>query len=198
MLNPRHTPTPTTKMERQPAPPIESSVSTLPSLQSFGPVNDIQPVVLIDTREQTPLAFTRLASVEATLRTGDYSVRGCERLFAVERKTVADFVGCCMGDSRERFERELHRLQAFAFKRLLMVGDPTEIEEHQYHSKMAPKAVSASLRAFEVRYAVPVVWARTPEAAAILVEDWAWWFSRELLLSAKTIAGAMLPTSQEG
>jgi hypothetical protein len=32
-----------------------------------------------------------------------------------------------MGDNRERFERELHRLRGYRFKRLLVVGSEAEI-----------------------------------------------------------------------
>lgn len=36
-----------------------------------------------------------------------------EELFAVERKTIADLVACCIGANRERFFRELHRLRGY-------------------------------------------------------------------------------------
>src|SRR6478752_8650758 len=98
----------------------------LPTLRSLGELADREPVIIVDTREQTPLSFARLESVRGTLRTGDYSVKGLEDLFSVERKTVADLVGCCMADNRERFERELHRLRGYRFKRLLVVGSEAE------------------------------------------------------------------------
>jgi ERCC4-type nuclease len=66
----------------------------LPALKSLGELAGREPVLVIDSREQAPLAFERLESVRGTLRTGDYSVRGLEDLFSVERKTVADLVGC--------------------------------------------------------------------------------------------------------
>jgi ERCC4-type nuclease len=77
----------------------------------------LEPTVIIDTREQTRLPIRDLPTVRGTLATGDYSLAGCELLFAVERKTVADLAACCMGDNRDRFERELHRLRDFRFKR---------------------------------------------------------------------------------
>jgi hypothetical protein len=43
-------------------------------------------------------------------------VAGLQDLFSIERKTVSDLVGCCMGENRERFERELHRLRGYWFK----------------------------------------------------------------------------------
>ena len=70
----------------------------LPALRSLGELADRAPVIVVDTREQEPLVFERLTSVRGTLKTGDYSVAGLQDLFSIERKTVADLVGCCMGD----------------------------------------------------------------------------------------------------
>jgi hypothetical protein len=74
------------------------------------------------------------------------------RAFGVERKSIPDLVGCCMAENRQRFERELHRLRGFRFKRLLIVGTKQEIEAGQYRSNISPQAVLAGLNAFEMRY----------------------------------------------
>ena len=58
-----------------------------------------RPCIVIDTREHCPLPFSRLATIRATLQSGDYSVLGVEHAFAVERKSVADLVGCCVGEN---------------------------------------------------------------------------------------------------
>jgi DNA excision repair protein ERCC-4 len=147
------------------------------------PTPDISPVVIVDTREQIPLPIRRLPVVVGTLRSGDYSLAGAEELFAVERKSIADLVACCVGDNRDRFERELHRLRGFMFSRLLVVGTRADVEQHRYKSNITPKSVLHTLAAFEARY-VPVVWALDPESAARLVESWAYWFARELVKSA--------------
>jgi hypothetical protein len=68
----------------------------LPALRSLGELADRSPVILIDTREQEPQVFERLASIRGTLTTGDYSVAGLQDHFSIERKTVSDLVGCCM------------------------------------------------------------------------------------------------------
>lgn len=122
------------------------------------------PTIIIDSREQSPLAFERLSSEAGTLYSGDYSIRGFEDLFAVERKSIADLVGS-LSSGRDRFERELHRLRGFAFSRLLVVGTRFDIESRSYRSRMHPKAVLHSLAAFEARY-VPVVFEPTPKQAA--------------------------------
>lgn len=163
---------------------------TLPALKSLGKLADMRPVVVTDTREQTPLVFTRLQSVRGTLQSGDYSFRGGEELFAVERKTVADFVGCCCGENRERFFRELHRLRGFRFKRLLVVGTREEIESGAYRSNITPKAVLATLAALEARFDVAVVFSPTPAEAARLVEGWAYWVAREVVVAANDLLRA--------
>jgi hypothetical protein len=75
---------------------------------------------------------------------------------------------------------------ATRFKRLLVVGTREDIAAGHYHSKIAPKAVLATLGAFEVRY-LPIVFADTPEAGAREVERWAWWYSREVVESANDL-----------
>lgn len=140
----------------------------------------------MDTREQQPLPLTRFRSVRTTLLTGDYSFAGGSEAFAVERKSIADLVGSLTAN-RQRFARELHRLRGFHFKRLLIVGRREEIENHGYRSKANPKAILASLGAFEIRYGIPVVWSETPETAAALVEEWVWWYARELVVQANAL-----------
>lgn len=150
----------------------------MPALKGLGDLADIRPTVVVDTREQDPLPFRRLPAVRGGLLTGDYSVAGLEDLFAVERKTVGDLVGCVTG-GRERFERELHRLRGFMFKRLLVVGTRADIEAGRYRSRVKPLSVLHSLCAWEVRFDVPVVFCPSSSAAGGQVESWAYWFARE-------------------
>jgi len=162
---------------------LHTALAPLPALRSLGDLADCRPVIVVDTREQTPLVFSNLASVTGTLQSGDYSIRGLENSFAVERKSIPDLVSCCTGENRERFERELHRLRGFRFKRLLIVGTRAEVEQHRYRSNLAPKVVMGSLAAWEIRFDVPVVWAAPHEAAA-LIEQWSWYFAREVVAQA--------------
>ena len=161
----------------------------------------VRPTLIVDTREQNPLVFQHLASERGTLATGDYSFAGGEEVFAIERKSIADLAACCVGDNRDRFERELHRLRGFRFARLLIVGCEAEVTTHRYRGNINPKAVLHTVRAFEARY-VPVVWEPFPEKAAALVEQWAFWYAREVAKTAEcVIAGsrdqAPSPTGQK-
>ena len=141
------------------------------------------PTILTDTREQDPLTFANLPTERRTLTTGDYSVLGFEREFCIERKTTGDLVQSLTRE-RDRFSRELQRMRAFDFRRLLVVGAPADLEEHRYRSLANPKAIIGSLCAFEVRFDVPVCFRETPEAAAVQVERWATYFVRECLIAA--------------
>ena len=163
----------------------------LAPLRAIRDLAGVRPVVVIDTREQDPLPFARLAVERGTLPTGDYSFRGGEELFAVERKSVADLTACCMGENRERFFRELHRLRGFRFKRLLVVGTREAIERGEYVSRIAPQAVLATLAAIEARFDVPVVFCPSPEEAGRKVESWAFWFARELVENVNDLARAV-------
>ena len=142
--------------------------------------------IITDTREQTPLPFSNLPSVPGTLLTGDYSIRGLEHLFAIERKTIDDLVHSVI-QQRERFEKELHRLRGFQFARLLIIGSEQQIEQGYYRSNANPKAVLHSLHALEVRYSVPVVFNPTPESAALLIERWGYWLAREIFKNASLL-----------
>ena len=164
-----------------------TELPTLPALKSLGDLSRVKPIIVVDSREQTPLTFTRLQSVSGTLQSGDYSFLGGEESFAIERKSIADLIGCCTGDNRERFERELHRLRGFKFKRLLIVGDEADVLNGHYRSNIKPKAVLNTLAAFEARYDLPIVWSDSPANAALLVERWAWWFSREIVQGANAL-----------
>jgi aerobic C4-dicarboxylate transport protein len=50
----------------------------LPALRSLHELADRKPIIVVDSREQKALNFTRLQAIPGTLTTGDYSVAGLE------------------------------------------------------------------------------------------------------------------------
>jgi ERCC4-type nuclease len=169
---------------------------TIPVPRALRRVDAFVPTIVVDSREQTPLVFTRLRAVTATLTTGDYSLAGAEHLFSVERKTIDDLVACCAGANRKRFEHELERLRSYRFKRLLVIGSEDDLQNGHYRSQITPRSVLATLRTFEVRYELPIVYRADPLAAACLVEDWIWRFAREMtknILAVIRGAGSGVP-----
>lgn len=153
----------------------------LPTLR--GAIANLRPVVAVDSREQNELPIRRLPVVRKGLYCGDYSLAGAEWSAGIERKSIEDLVGCCMGENRDRFERELMRLRGCYFRRILIEGSRGLIETQRYRSRISPKAVLATLSSFEVRYQVPVVFCETPEIAGRQVESWLYWVARELVLT---------------
>ena len=91
--------------------------------------------IIEDTREQTPLTFPEGIAVERdTLSTGDYSIRGYENCFAIERKSITDFAGTMMGgyqaDTQKpplRFNNELARLKHFDLAAVIVTATPEEL-----------------------------------------------------------------------
>ena len=153
--------------------------ATLPALPVSKDSAPLLPSIVIDTREQEPLQFSKLPTVEGTLSTGDYSVLGLENDFTVERKSLSDLFGS-LTSGRDRFMREIQRMNAFVFRRLLIIGSEWEIEQGVSRSRVNPKAVLHSLAAIEAR-GVPVVFSSSPANAAALIERWAFWRAREVL-----------------
>lgn len=117
--------------------------------------------IAFDTREQLPFAFRNMyierkkafvLTRRVTLPTGDYSIVGYENNVCVERKSLQDLYQT-LGKNRERFLRELERMQDF--DRSLVVIEatynqiikPTE-DDPFFHSQMHPEAVMGSILAF--------------------------------------------------
>lgn len=123
--------------------------------------------IIVDSREQRPFTFSRFPGVEVvtgTLATGDYSLPGLETLAAIERKSLADLVGCLTGE-RDRFERELARLSAFELRAVVVEASWSDLEAGRYRSRMNPHAAAQSVLTFQVRHRVPFMFAGSREGA---------------------------------
>jgi len=166
------------------------AVPALPDLPEMPILRDSRglglPVVLCDTREKLPLPVGRLRVIRDTLPTGDYSYGSGEESFCVERKSLDDLAQSLTRD-RDRFCRELQRLKAYEFRRVVVIGTRKDIEEHRYKSEASPKAILNSMDAFEVRYVVPVVYFATAEEAAAQLERWVLWHAREAILRVNSL-----------
>jgi DNA excision repair protein ERCC-4 len=116
------------------------------------------PLFLVDTREQRPYIFGR--SRVATLAEGDYTAEGVENIVRVERKSLPDLLAC-IGRERERFIRELERLAVYRYACIVVEASLPDIAAGKWPcpSRVYPRAVTASLAAWSVRYGVHVVFA---------------------------------------
>ena len=110
------------------------------------------PPVVVDSREQRPYTFG--GAIVAGLKTGDYSLEGCEHLVAVERKSKADLFGS-VTRGRERFEREWARLAKLAFGAVVIESSWAGLLRPLARSQVSPCAVRGTLTAWAIRYNVP-------------------------------------------
>jgi DNA excision repair protein ERCC-4 len=152
----------------------------------------IRPCILIDSREQEPLAFANLPAERGTLDSGDYSVVGLTHLVAVERKSLPDLVTCC-GSERDRFARELVRLRAYEYRAVVVESTLAEIEAGDWRSHILPAAVLGSVASWQARYA-PFVFAGDHAAAARWVERFLFQAARAIV-ERYSAAAALLATA---
>lgn len=121
--------------------------------------------VLIDTREQLPYRFAGIPADAAfgggiwqvprrtvQLPTGDYSLDGYASRVAVERKSISDLFGT-LGQGRDRFIRELERLNEMPFACVVVEAEWSEIfDSPPEHSRLEPRTVWRSVLAWMQRF----------------------------------------------
>jgi len=70
--------------------------------------------IIKDTREQQGWTFSPYGDIEgmevATVKTGDYTIKGYEDLVAIERKKSPTELALNLGKEIDRFEREMERM----------------------------------------------------------------------------------------
>jgi DNA excision repair protein ERCC-4 len=121
--------------------------------------------ILIDQREKLPFGFDGLTAdyrdnyrplwvptQGVTLDCGDYSVHGLVGRVAVERKSLTDLFST-IGQGRDRFERELERLQRLEYAAVVVEADwHTVLANPPPHTTLSPKIVFRSIVAWQQRY----------------------------------------------
>ena len=129
-----------------------------------------RPCILVDSREQAPLRFSRAVDTELVcLETGDYSLGGCSALVRIERKSVADFVAC-VGPERERFLEQMQRLVKYDVHALVIEGSWAGLSSGAYRSNTRPQSVTGTLIALVTDLGLPVLLADDASGAAEIVE----------------------------
>lgn len=113
--------------------------------------------IIIDSREQRPYRFAFSEEdviLVSTLKTGDYSLDGYEDKITIERKSLSDFFLSC-GRNRKRFEAEIKRMADMAYAAVIVEADwETIIHRPPTRSKLNPKAIYATVIAWQIRYGV--------------------------------------------
>lgn len=114
-------------------------------------------MLVIDTREQKPLCrkVKGLVSVVDTLHHGDYSIRGFENAFGIERKQSSDFYSY-IGKERKRTVEKLKALGDLEFSALVVELSYDDLCLPNMYSRITPETVRQFLCSVRVRYGVHV------------------------------------------
>lgn len=152
-----------------------------------------RPVVLVDTREQTPMRLARFSNWIAdekvtTLATGDYSIEGMELLVSLERKSLKDLVGTML-HHRERFIRQCERMTAFQHRAIIIEASYEDIKTpytFAHNIEAHPNGVTGTLDAIEARFGIPVIYtSRNRDLADEKAASWLsktftyWWLETQ-------------------
>lgn len=137
--------------------------------------------IIEDTREQTPLTdWPESVAVEnGTLHTGDYSIKGWENCFTVERKSLADFAGTMMGGyeahsekPKKRFNRELERMRHFDCAAVIVTATPEDVLDFRHHCGLdAHGALWNFALSIFATYGIPVFFIWNAALAARWIAD---------------------------
>lgn len=116
-----------------------------------------KPLIVVDTREQAPYKFRAdgacAGCVTRKLDYGDYQVDGYSTLVVVERKKNVDELCGNIGKHRERFERELQRMQVCRWRFVVVEDYYSSIQKPRF-SKIHPQAILGSIISLELKYGV--------------------------------------------
>jgi len=136
-------------------------------------LNTPRPVVLVGTREQNPLDFSRFAGWFAgierkALKLGDYSIAGLEDLCVVERKDLSDLVHSCTTD-RSVFIKRLRQMVQYPHCLLLITSTLSQIKSSHSHAGVNPNRITQSLIAMLAGLQLPFLRSETHELGEELV-----------------------------
>jgi len=123
-------------------------------------------IILVDDREQKPWHFPGVETETAHLTTGDYTVKGWEDYFAVERKSLDD-LATSVGTNRNRFEAEVQRAQEFNHFAVVIEAKKSQAEAGDYYSNIHPNALTGTTEKWQYKYGkLDFIWAGNREDAA--------------------------------
>ncbi len=135
--------------------------------------------IIIDTREQAPYGFA-CATLRRKLDAGDYSVDGQDRLVAVERKSLKDFVTTVIHDFA-RFAAELEKLAKLPAACVVVEADLDHVLRGLAVADCrgaSPESILGAAIHVGLRYGVPVFWCGSRQAARAFTDAYLRMFVR--------------------
>lgn len=129
--------------------------------------NNLKPIkvpsgfrLIVDTREKRPLFGDWLSDLDIvtdTLHHGDYSIRGFEDRFAIERKQISDFY-TYIGREHDRTVKKMEEFRdmvaAGGFAGLVIEASENDLLAGYLMSRVSPEVARQALVSFEIRYGV--------------------------------------------
>jgi ERCC4-type nuclease len=135
-----------------------------------------RPVILVDTREQTPFDFSRFegwfAGIEKrALKVGDYSIAGLEDYCVVERKNLTDLIHS-LTTERSVFVRRLRLMSRYPNRLLVVTAALSDVKSSETCIGANPNCVTQSLIAGLAGLQVPFLCSETHELGEELVASY--------------------------
>lgn len=137
------------------------------------PWPDMDFTIVQDYREKKPWDLGDRTVEVDSLETGDYTIKGMEESFAVERKSLDDLANS-MGNKRESFEAECQRADVFDHPMHILIEDQrwkvanymSKGHTRYYYSRLPPATIINTIPSWEDRYNVKFMWCgNRPQAA---------------------------------
>jgi hypothetical protein len=135
-----------------------------------------KPVLIIDTREQDPLDFSRFrawfAGIEKRpLKLGDYSLAGLEEFCVVERKELGDLVQS-FSTNRPAFVERLRAMSKIPHRLVLITAALSQVKSPYAHSQVDPNRIVQSLIAGLAGLRMPFLCVETHELGEEIVASY--------------------------
>ena len=127
-------------------------------------------ILVIDTREQEQLfkdPIDGLTIIEKALKDGDYSIKGFESTFTIERKMISDFYSYV---GRERNNKTVPKMERFkamvdagGFVGLAIEASEEEVIYGFDLCQVPPEVARQAINSFRIRYGVHVYFNKSRE-----------------------------------
>jgi ERCC4-type nuclease len=140
------------------------------------PLRHPKPTIIVDSREKEPFRFRASATLAGTevakLDAGDYAIKDMEDLISIERKQSVTELAGNFGRNRDRFEREMERMQSTKFRYVIVEDHWSSLNGKLVkYSKMSAKAVFESITTFELKYGIHFIFAGNKKQAQAITRS---------------------------
>jgi len=111
--------------------------------------------MIVDTREQKPYPLVDVPHIVDTVRKGDYTIKGMEETFCIERKQMSDFYSYIGKERVLKTDRKMTEFQDIVknggFVGLVIDCDESEILRGSRFSKVSPEVARQFIVSWELR-----------------------------------------------